>query len=41
MSTSEALEIANANNIALMLVQDMNGSIELVFSDKWYDFVYE
>ena len=41
MSTSEALEIANANDIALMLVQDTNGSIELVFSDKWYDFVYE
>lgn len=33
----EALNIANANNIALMLVIGSKGESELIFSNKWYD----
>ena len=37
----DIIEIANANDIALMLVTSKKGEIELLFSDKWYDFTYE
>jgi thiamine biosynthesis lipoprotein len=33
----DALNIANNNNIALMLVIDSEGGSELIFSNKWYD----
>jgi hypothetical protein len=32
-----ALDIANENNIALMLVIGSEGESELIFSNKWYD----
>ena len=37
----DIIELANANDIALMLVTSKKGEIELLFSDKWYDFPYE
>ncbi|MDB2448057.1 FAD:protein FMN transferase [Gammaproteobacteria bacterium] len=33
----DAIKYANNNNIALMLVVDIDGSAELIFSNKWYD----
>jgi thiamine biosynthesis lipoprotein len=33
----DALDIANENNIALMLVIGSEGESELIFSNKWYD----
>ena len=33
----DALNIANDNNIALMLVIVSDGGSELIFSNKWYD----
>ena len=41
MTVNKSLEIANANDIALMLVVQNGSDIELLFSDKWYDFAYE
>ncbi len=41
MSVNKSIEIANANDIALMLVVQNGSDIELLFSDKWYDFAYE
>ena len=33
----DAIKYANHNNIALMLVVDIEGGAELIFSNKWYD----
>ena len=33
----DAIKYANNNNIALMLVVDIDGGAELIFSNKWYD----
>lgn len=33
----DAIKYANNNNIALMLVVDIEGGAELIFSNKWYD----
>jgi hypothetical protein len=32
-----AIKYANNNNIALMLVVDIDGGAELIFSNRWYD----
>ena len=38
LSISESLELANNENIALMLIIDgVNGQNEFIFSNKWYD----
>lgn len=33
----DAIKYANNNNIALMLVVDIDGGAELIFSNRWYD----
>lgn len=33
----DAIKYANNNNIALMLVVDIDGGAEFIFSNKWYD----
>jgi len=33
----DALNIANDNNIAMMLVIGSEGESELIYSNKWYD----
>ena len=38
LSISDSLELANNENIALMLIIDgVNGQNEFIFSNKWYD----
>ena len=38
LNISESLELANNENIALMLIIDgVNGQNEFIFSNKWYD----
>ncbi len=37
MGPELAIEIANKNDIALMLITNLNSKLEFVFSKKWYD----
>ena len=37
MGKDKALEIANINNIALMIIFENDNNIDIIFSDKWYD----
>jgi len=38
MGKSKAIEVANKNNIATMIIyKKANNDIDIVFSDKWYD----
>jgi thiamine biosynthesis lipoprotein len=40
LSISESLDLANNENIALMLiVEGVNGDNEFIFSNKWYDLI--
>ena len=41
MGGEESINLANKQGIPLMLINSKNDEIELLFSDKWYDFVYE
>ena len=41
MGTSMALEIANNNKIATMIIYKPKNDIDIIFSDKWYDLFYE
>ena len=41
MGTSIALEIANNNKIATMIIYKPKNDIDIIFSDKWYDLFYE
>ena len=41
MGTSLALEIANNNKIATMIIYKPKNDIDIIFSDKWYDLFYE
>ena len=33
----KSIDYANANNIALMLVTEIDGKYELIFSNEWYN----
>ena len=33
----KSIDYANANNIALMLVTEIDGEYELIFSNEWYN----
>jgi thiamine biosynthesis lipoprotein ApbE len=33
----ESLDYANKNNIALMLVVELDNELKLMFSDEWYN----
>ena len=41
MGTSMALEIANNNKIATMIIYKPKNDVDIIFSDKWYDLFYE
>ena len=41
MGGEESINLANKQGIPVMLINSKNDEIELLFSDKWYDFVYE
>ena len=36
-----ALEIANNNKIATMIIYKPKNDVDIIFSDKWYDLFYE
>ena len=37
MGSEMAIEIANKNGIAVMLIIERNNEIEFIYSNKWYD----
>lgn len=41
MSGVESINLANKHGLPVMLINSKNDEIELLFSDKWYDFLYE
>ena len=37
MGMKKAIDIANKNNVAIMVIYKNDNVIDIIFSDKWYD----
>ena len=37
MGMKKAIDIANKNNVAIMVIYKNDDVIDIIFSDKWYD----
>jgi hypothetical protein len=41
MGLDRAIEIANNENIAIMVIYQNDETVDIIYSDKWYDFFDE
>jgi thiamine biosynthesis lipoprotein ApbE len=38
MGLNRAIEMANNKNIAIMVIYQNDEAVDIIYSDKWYDF---